>query len=175
VAASGKVVINEISTRGATAGDEMIELFNGSSADINLSGYKLYYRAASTTSGSGSVLFTLGSSAIIPAGKHFLLATSSYSGSVTPDATYSSTLADAGGSVWLFKAAPTSFSKTDASFVDLVGWGTAASANYEGSSAAPAPGAAYKSIERTAGVDTGNNGADFAIQATRTPQNTSSP
>ena len=173
VASSGKVVINEVSTRGTTTGDELIELFNGSASDVSLSGYKLYYRAASTTSGSGSALVTFGSAAKVPAGKHFLLATNGYTGSVTPDATFSSTLADAGGSVWLFKATPTSFGKTDASFVDLVGWGTAVSANFEGSSAAPAPGGANRSIERANGADTDNNGADFHVQATRTPQNTS--
>jgi len=172
----GKLVINEVSTRGATASDELIELFNGSGADVNLSGYKLYYRAAATTTGFGSTLITFGSGTVIPAGKHLLVASNGYTGTVAGDATYTAGLADS-GSVWLFKAAAggTGLTTTDANFVDLVGYGTAASANFEGSSAAPSPAAAYQSVERKSGVDTNSNGADFTLQTTRTPQNLASP
>ncbi|MGC4123279.1 MAG: lamin tail domain-containing protein [Myxococcales bacterium] len=169
--AAGTLVINEVSTRGATASDETIELYNGTGADLSLAGYRLYYRAAGTTSGNGTLLVTFASTAKIPAGKHFLLGGAGYTGSVAADATFSSGIADAGGSVWLFKAAPASVSKTDASFVDLVGWGTAASANYEGAGAAPAPSTAYTSCERKSAVDTGNNAADLALVSSRTLQN----
>jgi hypothetical protein len=175
---TAKLVINEVSTRGAAGSDEMVELYNGTAATINLSGYKLYYRAAATSTGYGSTLATLGALSI-PSGKHLLLGAGSgnYTGTVAADATFTAGIADA-GSVWLFKAAAAGggLLMSDTNFVDLVGFGTTAiAANYEGATPATSPATAYYSIERRLGVDTDNNGADFAVNPVRTPENLASP
>jgi phosphatidylserine/phosphatidylglycerophosphate/cardiolipin synthase-like enzyme len=186
-AAATHVVISEVESRGATAYDEFVELYNPTTSAVSLAGWKLQYKSA--TGASFSDLATLSSGASIPAHGFFLLggtnAGGSYTGAATPDATFSAGLNDAGGHVRILDASAVE--------VDRLGWGTANAA--EGSSPAPAM-SAYVPLERKAsststaatlwtggieqvagnGQDTDVNGSDFVLQSNgRNPQNSANP
>jgi endonuclease G len=95
-AASITIVISEVQTRGsAGATDEFVELYNLSANAVDISGYKLYYRAK-----DGSISYTRH---IVPSGitlqpyQHYLIVGSGYDGGVTNDGTLTSSIADVGG------------------------------------------------------------------------------
>jgi phosphatidylserine/phosphatidylglycerophosphate/cardiolipin synthase-like enzyme len=185
--AADHVVISEVETRGATAYDEFVELYNPTSNAVSLAGWSLQYKSATGTTWSN--LATLSSGATIPPRGFFLLGGTNvgggYTGSATPDATFPAGLADAGGHVRILDAS--------AAEIDRLGWGTGNAA--EGGSPAPAP-SAYVPLERKAsagstasslwtggaeefegnGQDTNVNGSDFVLQSNgRNPQNSGNP
>lgn len=159
------VVIREVQLAGATTTDEFIELFNPTSVDVNLEGWRLVKR---TATGTQSNLLTTFPAVTLVSNQHFLIAhPSGYTGTVAADATYSTTTSLAeNNSVVLF-------SDAGQTMVDLVGFGTASSV--EG--AAATNPTESKSIERLAVevsiIDTDNNATDFAA-GIPTPQNRAS-
>ena len=189
-AAANHVVISEFATRGPTgAYDEFVELYNPTSSQVDISGWKLQY--ASATSGtSWSDRATLPANSVIAPHGFFLIANQTvYTGANLPDynaASWTVGLAD-NGHVRI----------TDASTaeVDRVGYGTGN--NPEGGVDAPNNGTSTNSnsVERKAfatstadslftgglhalagnGQDTNVNGSDFVFQSHgRNPQNASS-
>jgi hypothetical protein len=151
------VKINELQTGGATALDEFIELYNTCpDRPFNLAGHTLVYRAAAGTAEFVRVAFT---AETIAAGRpYFVCANTGFAGPA--DVQYTDGLALDGGGLAL--RAP------DGSFVDAVGWGTAANALVE-TAPAPAP-AAGQSIARVPdGHDSDDNSRDFMIAAQPTP------
>ncbi|ADV65673.1 ExeM/NucH family extracellular endonuclease [Deinococcus maricopensis] len=154
---SGHVVISQVATAGpAGASDEYIELYNPTSANVNLSGCKLVYRSAAGTSDTN---LSAALSANLPAGKYWLAAGSAYPG--TADAKFSAGLSATAGGVALI---------CNDAVVDSVGYGTATNAFVEGA-AAPAP-SSTQAIFRANGADTDNNKADFQAAA-RNPRTSS--
>lgn len=159
-APSVTVVISEVQTRGpGGASEEFVELFNGSSEPVDVTGWRILYLPGS--GGTATTRATL--SGVIPAHSFVLAAPVAY----MPDAdfAFSAGLADGGGQVILVDAADTE--------IDRLGWGTAIQP--EGV-AAPAP-AAGQSLRREADVsnlfkDTDNNAADFVLD---TPDPQSGP
>jgi len=189
-AAANHVVISEFATRGpSSATDEFVELYNPTSSAIDLSGWKLQYKAASSTIWNDRAVLPANSS--IPAHGFFLITNQSYVPG--PVADYSSGLWASGTGM-----ADNGHERIlDASSVevDKVGWGSAI--DPEGGSAAPNHGttANGNSVERKAlvtstadslaaggahellgnGQDTNVNGSDFVTQTHgRNPQNTGS-
>lgn len=181
------IVISEFSTRGASsATDEFVELYNPTETSVNLTGWKLQYKATSGTSWID--YFSIPAGNIIPARGFFLIANNGYSGTVTPDVRWGTAgLAD-NGHIRIVNSSSIE--------IDKVGWGTAI--DPEGGVAAPNHGTTgnNNSVERKAkststadslksnglhsllgnGYDTNNNGNDFIQQTNgRNPQNTSSP
>ncbi len=187
--ASSQVVISELATRGpASATDEFVELYNPTSAPIDLSGWKLQYKSTSGTTWNDRAI--LPASTVIAAHGYFLIGNqTSYSG---PAADYMSALWNSGtgmadnGHERIINAAAVE--------VDKVGWGTAI--DPEGI-AAPNHGTSANglSLERKAlssstadslgsggahallgnGQDTNNNSVDFVVQTHgRSPQNAAS-
>ena len=166
--ASTTVLISEVQTAGTGDADrEFIELYNASDSSLNLSGYRLLYRAAAGVSDVTIRTFQAGD--VIPAHGHFLLVHTGKDVGVTPDATFGTSLGATGGGLAI---------STTGTISDSVGWGSATNIFVE-TSAAPAP-AADQSIERKPGgaagngQDTDNNANDFQILAVPTPQNTAS-
>lgn len=156
-AASTTVVINEVKTGGATAEDEFIELFNAGESAVSLENYKIAYKSATGSGWLTKVNFTPAN--VIPAKGYLLIAGDGYSEAVLADIEDSLSLAVAGGHLALKKGNDE---------IDKVGWGTADSP--EGAAAvAPASG---QSIERTNGIDTDNNFADFNVRANPSPKAT---
>jgi predicted extracellular nuclease len=163
-AASTTVTISELQT-GSTlsASQEFVELYNQSDQDVSLAGWTLDYKSATGSSWTHKVTLT----GTIRSHGFYLLAASGYA--VTADQSFASGLSGTGGHLRVVDGA---------TVIDLVGWGTAVSA--EGGHAADAP-AAGQSIERLPGrlndtggngIDTDDNAADFIIRTVPEPQST---
>ncbi|MGA9526121.1 MAG: lamin tail domain-containing protein, partial [Myxococcaceae bacterium] len=188
------VVISEISGgngSGTAATDEFIELYNPTSAPVDLSGWKVQYKSAAGASYSASV--TLPAGTVIQPKRYLLLGGANYSGPVAKDVSYTfdTSASTTGGGHVRIGTPSMGTAVNDANEVDRVGWGTANAA--EGS-AAPSHPAVGGSLERKAvagstqstmstggsdalrgnGYDTDNNQQDFVTRAVRDPQNSSS-
>lgn len=161
------LVISEVVTGGASASDELIEIYNPAGSALPLEGLELVYVTASGATVTRRASWDLGAP-LIPRGSHLLVANEAGIYAPIADATYASGIAATGGSVALrIHGAMTA--------IDAVGWGAATSTWVEGIAvAAPAVGA---SIERLPGgalgstVDTDDNAADFAQRPVPDPQN----
>jgi lamin tail-like protein len=171
VAAEGHLLISEVVTGGATASDELIELYNPSAAVMPIEGLELVYVSASGATVTRRVGWEAGARLLGP-GAHVLVANEAGAFAAIADALYSGGMAATGGSVALrIQGATTA--------VDAVGWGEASGAWLEGHPA-PAPPSG-SSIERVPGgsagstQDTDDNAADFVVRSVPEPQNTGSP
>lgn len=165
------LVISEVVTGGASAGDELIELYNPSASALPLEGLELVYVSASGATVSRRASWAVGAPDVPPGG-HLLVANELGVYAAIADAVYGTGMAATGGSVALrIVGASTA--------IDAVGWGSAASAWMEGTPA-PAP-AAGSSIERLPGgalgstQDTDDNVTDFVEREVPEPQNAGSP
>ncbi|HEX4476265.1 MAG TPA: lamin tail domain-containing protein, partial [Polyangiaceae bacterium] len=141
-AGSSTIVISEFRTRGPNGmNDEFIELHNKSSAAVNIAGWQVML---SNDLGQTTLAATIGSGVTIPAARFYLLANKAaqgYSGSVAPDATYTSPIADDGG-IALFDE--------NSAIVDQVGMSTG-SAYFEGTPLSAMMANANQSYERNFG------------------------
>jgi hypothetical protein len=161
-AVSDQVLISEILVgSSSSASEEFIEIYNNSSASIDISDFKLEYFSASTTT------FTTPSRSIVlngslAPGQYYLVASTGYLSELANNF-YSSGLAKIGGHIRLVD--------TDSTVHDLVGWGTAATPE---TTAAPAPDSGM-SLQRKidlagAYIDTNNNSNDFDVNSVPSPQ-----
>lgn len=173
-AAANHVVISEAYGGGGNSGaqykNDFIELYNPTSSDVDISGWKVSYASLTGTFGSNDYAITSGT---IKAGGYFLIKAAAGAGGTidlpTPDATSTIAMGGSGFKVRLLDAG--------GNVIDLVGAGSTASA-FEGSPA-PAP-SNTNSVQRkdndgsslgvTNGWDTDNNGADF-YTGVPTPRN----
>ncbi|RJS24261.1 amidohydrolase [Corallococcus sp. H22C18031201] len=196
----GHVVISEISGAGLTVNaDDFVELYNPTDVDIDISGWKLQYRTASTTSTTVNytVLVTIPSGKTIKAHGYFLIANDGYvagSPTVAADMSWGSTdISGSAGNVRLGDATVAVDPNMTTGVVDTVGYGTGRVVVE--TEAAPSPPGKGGSIERKAlatstsasmgaggadalkgnGSDTDNNKNDFVTRAVRDPQNAASP
>jgi 5'-nucleotidase len=179
--ASAGVVINEAYLSGGSAGaaftNKFVELRNTTDADVSLDGMSLQYRSAT---GSGAFTGVTALSGSIPAGGYYLVQGGSNPGGngaalPKPDATGSINPSGTTGTVALVDGtAPLSVAPGSVigatGVIDLLGYG--ASNTFETAVAtAPANNQDVKSFNRTDGVDTNDNAADFSLSATISPTN----
>lgn len=160
------VVISEFRTRGPNgAEDEYIELYNPTTAVVDISGWKIN---VSNDTGTTSTRATIPASTILRSGQYYLIVNSStngYSGIVPANLTYGQGITDAGGIALV---------RPDNTIADQVGVG-ASSAYKEGTPVSLSP-ASNQSYERKLGgasdscQDTNNNTDDFLIN-TSDPKN----
>ena len=158
------LTVNEVMT-GITgaASNEFVELYNGGSSAVDLSGYKLVYRSSAGT--SDVTLGTIPSGTTLAAGGFYLFGGSAYAGSATPDQSFSTSLAATGGGVALRDAAGT--------IVDSMGYGDAVNAFVESHPASAPPAAAApgnSAVRLPDGDDSNDNAADFSVSASPTPK-----
>jgi len=174
------VVINEAYLSGGSAGaaftNKFVELYNPTTAPVTLDGLSLQYRSATGTGAFNGVAPLKGT---IPAGGYFLVQGNSNgtNGAAlpTPDATTTLSPSGTNGTLALVEGTaavtltPGSTVGVDG-VIDLLGYGT--SNTFEtAAAAAPTSNTDVRSLNRTDGVDTDDNGADFTLSATITPQN----
>lgn len=177
------VVINEAYLSGGSSGsafkNKFVELYNSSDTSVSLAGWSLQYRSATATGAPTGITPLTGS---IPAKGYYLIQGATNSGTSTapalptPDLQATGTLNPGGTSGTLVLAKQSNAvsplgvgSVTDnAAIADLLGYG--ASNTFETSAAtAPTGNTDVRSLNRSNGVDTGSNAADFSLSATITP------
>ncbi len=195
------VVISEVSARGPTAtSDDFVELYNPTDSDIDLSGWVLQYRTASTTSAAVNYtnLKVIDTGKVIKAHGYFLLTNNAYStigtNSVLSDQSWGGTDVSAtAANLRLGTSAVTVDPTVLTGVVDTVAFGTGRMLP-EGN-AIPSHPAAGGSLERKAlststaasmaaggadalkgnGYDADDNATDFVARTARDPQNSASP
>jgi hypothetical protein len=181
-AGTTNVVVGQIFGGGGNAGapfrNDYVELFNGGSSTVDISGWTVQYATAAGTSWQTTPL-----TGAIAAGGHYLiqLASASDTGAVLPtaDATGTSNLAATSGKIALVRGtsaltcgASAGSCATDALVEDLVGYGDAT--DFEGTGSAPALSNTTAAVRANGGcTDTGDNAADFTA-GTPSPHNSAS-
>jgi DNA/RNA endonuclease G (NUC1) len=167
---SPHLVISQFQAGGAANfNDEFVEIHNTSSSGIDLNGYRVVYRSASGTNDVGPFA-QWSTSTIIPAGGYYLIATTSYDGTSTPNITYDpaacacSMGANAGG---------LAIKNASDAIIDSAGWGTATNAFVEGT-VTSAPGNDNSKARKQSGCqDADNNANDFETLTPSAPRNSS--
>ena len=161
------LVISEVVTGGASASDELIELYNPTAAPLPLEGLEVVYVSASGASVSRRAAWGAGADSV-PAGGHVLLANEAGVYAGIADVLYASGMAASGGSVAIRIQGA-------GSAIDAVGWGTTTSTWREGTAAVVAASGA--SVERLPGgnlgstQDSDDNASDFVERPVPDPQN----
>ncbi|MCD4535584.1 ExeM/NucH family extracellular endonuclease [Nocardioides sp. cx-169] len=171
-AAPEDLVISEVygggGNSGATLTNDFIELYNPTTAPIDVSGWSVQWRSAGSTGAASGVTPLNGS---VPAGKHYLVQQGAGTGGTTPlptpDVTGVIAMGGTGGTAILSNGtAPVdpgvNSLAANAAIIDLVG----VNGNvWEGTGKAPAMSNATSSSRNAAGADTDNNIADFTSGA----------
>ncbi|MEC5191941.1 MULTISPECIES: ExeM/NucH family extracellular endonuclease [unclassified Arthrobacter] len=181
-AGTSPVIINEAYLSGGSAGatykNKFIELYNTSDAPVALDGWSLQYRPGTgSTAPSGPVPL----SGSIPAKGYFLIKGGTNSSASTaadlPAADLTATGFNPSGTTGTIVLAKQTAALNPlgtgsviepANVADLLGYGTSNTFETQ-AAAAPSGNADVKSLNRSNGVDSNNNSADFALNATITP------
>lgn len=197
------VVISEMYGGGGNGGavytNDFIELYNPTSANIDISGWSVAYASAAGTTYSATNQTIIPAGTTIKAHGYFLIQEAAGSGSPgalpTPDLIGTVAIGATAGKIVLLSDAnlPASVAATGSNVVDFLGFGTTAT-TYEGTGPSPAPSNST-SVERKAfatstattmaaggsddlkgnGYDSNDNSADFFVPTVVNPQNSSSP
>lgn len=171
-AVSPNLVISQFQVAGGSsvpANDEFIEIHNTSSSSIDLNGFRVVYRSASGTNDVVFAQWTTGT--IVPAGGYYLIASTSYDGTVTPNLTYnpstcSCSMSATGGGLAIRNGASNS-----GVIFDSVGYGSASNAFIETAvTTAPAANASQARVNNGC-QDTDNNANDFSTVNPAAPRN----
>ncbi|MDE3088446.1 MAG: LysM peptidoglycan-binding domain-containing protein [Chloroflexota bacterium] len=168
---STHVVISQFRTRGPRGGnDEFIELYNPTSAVMNISGWLI---KVSNGSGTVDTRVTISATIQLATGQHYLIANSSadgYSGSVTANQSYTADITDDGG---------IALTMPDGTVIDQVGM-SSGSTFKEATVLAPLTTNVDRAYERKLGgssgncYDANNNAADFYLQTPSEPRDAAS-
>jgi len=181
--ATSNLVVSQVYAGGGNAGatytNDFVELFNRSSAPVDLSGWTVQYASAASTSWQTTTL-----SGTIAPGRYYLVelaSTAAVGASLpAPDATGTTNLANAGGKVALVRdatalscGATVGSCSAEPLVEDLVGYGSAT--DFEGGGPAPALSSTTAALRAGAGCnDTGSSADDFAAVAP-SPRSSASP
>jgi predicted extracellular nuclease len=181
LASTSGVVISQVYGGGGNAGapytNDFVELYNASAAPVSINNWSIQYTSATGTSWGSQKVNLTGS---IGAGQYVLiqLGSGGANGVALPAANFSGgfNMSASAGKVALVSSTTSltaATCPTDATLVDVVGYG--GTANCSETSAAPAPSATTALIRNASGcTDTDNNSTDFAVAAP-TPRNMASP
>lgn len=166
--ATTHLVISEVQFAGdGGANDEFVELYNPTDNPVDISSWSIQRETATESPSFTKKNFT--SPAIVPAHGYYLIAHTSYNGSVPADMSHGSfTLTSTGATIFLVNDQVLLIAGNEESIVDKVAIGTSA-LHAEGSPFPTIP-ETEESVERT-GDDTNNNSADFFLQTNPNPQN----
>ncbi len=181
LASSSGVVISQVYGGGGNAGapylNDFVELYNAGAGSVSLAGWSLQYTSAAGTSWGSQKVNLSGS---VGPGQYALiqLGSGGAAGAAlpTPGFTGSFNMSATAGKVALVNSTtslPAVSCPSDASIVDLVGFGASANCSETAPTAAPSNTTA---VLRGAGgcTDNDNNGTDFATGAPA-PRNAASP
>jgi len=155
-------VISEVQISGNSASDEFVEIYNPTSTDVSIDGWRLRRSASSGT--EANLVSSL--SGVINANGWVLIAHPNYDGSVVPDVEYSAASNNISSN-----GAVTLYSDAGVTIVDRVGFGTGA--HFEASAAA-SPTDNQSALRSPIDDDTDNNFNDFVINENPDPQNSAS-
>lgn len=157
--ASPHLVISQFQAGGTSnANDEFIEIHNTSSAPVDLNGFRVVYRSSGGSNDVGPMA-VWNTTTILQPGQFYLIASTSYSGSVTPDTAYmctSCSLAAGAGGLAIRQG-----DNDTGAVIDAVGWGNATNIFFEGTRTAAPANSTSQARKNSGCLDTDNNSSDF--------------
>ena len=169
---SPNFVISQFQVAGGSANDEFIELHNVNANPVDLNGYRVVYRSAAGVNDVAFAEWTTGT--IVAPGGYYLIASTAYDGTVTPNLTYNPTTCACSMSATSGGIAIRSGALNSGVIIDSVGYGAATNAFIE-TTATTAPAANAGQIRANNGCqDTDNNANDFSTLNPAAPRNTAS-
>ena len=166
---SPNFVVSQFQVAGGSANDEFIELHNTSANAVDLNGYRVVYRSSG---GINDVAFAdWTTSTIVPPGGYYLIASTGYDGTVTPNFTYNPTtcscsMSATGGGIAIRNGALNS-----GVLIDSVGYGSATNAFIETTVTSAPPANAGQSRLNNGCQDSDNNVSDFSTLNPAAPRN----
>ncbi|MFZ1702602.1 MAG: DNA/RNA non-specific endonuclease [Pyrinomonadaceae bacterium] len=171
-AVSPNLVISQVQPgTAANANDEFIEIHNTSASPVDLNGYRVVYRSQNGVNDVGPMA-VWSTSTIIQPGQYYLIATTSYTGTATPDITYNPSVCACSLSASNGGLAIRQGDMNTGAVIDAVGWGSGSNIFVEGTRTV-APGSGNSQIRKDNGCqDTDNNVNDFMTQVPFAPRNT---
>lgn len=176
------VVINEAYLSGGSDGSafksKFVELYNPTDKTVSLDGMSLQYRSATGSAFSGVTPLT---GSIAPGG-YFLVSAGANTGAAAstpelpkPDVAGKMNLSGSNGSVALVSGTDAltlaGSILGDSKVIDVLGYGATSSAYETNRASAPSGTGDVRSLNRTDGVDSDDNRADFGLSASITPTN----
>lgn len=182
-ASSSGIVISQVygggGNSGATLKNDFIELFNKSSAPIDVSSWSVQYASAAGSSWQVTRLCPIGQTCTIGAGHYYLIQQAQGAGGTTslptPDATGFITMSATSAKIAVVNdtVALSGVCPLGASVIDFVGYGSAGC--FEGTGAASSTSNTNALLRANNGcTDTDNNVGNFATGAPN-PRNSSAP
>jgi hypothetical protein len=193
------VVISEVQVAGdGGAGDEFVELYNPTNADIDISNWSLQYISGHATSAQSVARKNFSTTSTIPALGYFLIArgknnsnADGYMGSKLPDIahrSFSLSGATTGGALFLVGVRDDITGADDPRIIDRLAYGAIAERSFAEGNSAPVPPADSSLMRKSAdssscdtpvgekefvgnGCDRGTNSDDFELVAVSNPQN----
>jgi endonuclease G len=169
---SPNIVVSQFQVAGGTPNDEFIELHNTSANPVDLNGLRVVYRSSS---GTNDVLFAeWTTSTTIPAGGYYLIASTGYDGTVTPNFVYNPMTCQCSMSATSGGIAVRSGASNSGVIIDAVGYGAATNAFVE-TATTNAPAANTGQARSNNGCqDSDNNSSDFSNVNPAAPRNAAS-
>jgi endonuclease G, mitochondrial len=166
---SPNFVVSQFQVAGGSANDEFIELHNTSANPVDLNGYRVVYRSAGGVNDVAFADWT--TSTIIPSGGYYLIASTGYDGTITPNFTYNPTtcscsMSATGGGIAIRNGALNS-----GVLIDSVGYGSATNVFIETAITPAPPANAGQSRLNNGCQDSDNNASDFSTLNPAAPRN----
>ncbi|MBX3281104.1 MAG: DNA/RNA non-specific endonuclease [Acidobacteria bacterium] len=172
VAASPHLVISQFQAGGTSnANDEFIEIHNTSAAPVDLNGYRVVYRSANGSNDVGPMAVWT-TSTILQPGQFYLIAATSYTGSVTPDMTYNPSSCSCSMSATAGGLAIRQGDNNTGAVIDTVGWGGATNIFFEGTRTTAPPNSTSQGRKNSGCKDTDDNASDFENLNPSAPRST---
>jgi DNA/RNA endonuclease G (NUC1) len=156
----------------ANANDEFVEIHNNGSAPVDLNGYRLVYRSQNGSNDVGPFAVWT-TSTILQPGQYYLIASTSYSGSVTPNLTYNPTTCTCSMSASNGGLAIRQGDMNTGVIIDAVGWGTGSNIFFENTRTIAPPSGSSQARQQAGCQDTDNNANDFSTLTPFGPRNLS--
>ncbi len=181
---STTVVISQVYSAGGNTGAaynaDYVELFNLSSAPVNITGWSLQYFSATASATSTPTISRIVGNITLQAGQRYLIeaapGTNGTSTASTADQVISNLAMGAGaGRIYITNSttALSNASGCPAAYIDFVGYGATANC-FEGNAPAPAPSLSQPIARTNSCVDANSNSTEFALTSTAA-RNGSSP
>jgi len=168
---SPNLVISQFQAGGtASANDEFVELHNIGSSAVDLNGYRVVYRSANGTNDVGPFAAWTTSTVLQP-GQFYLIASTGYSGSTSPDVTYDPSVCLCSMSATAGGLAIRQGDNNTGTIIDAVGWGSATNIFFEGTRTTAPPNSTSQTRVLNSCQDTDNNSVDFANSNPAIPRN----
>ncbi|MBP7476854.1 MAG: DNA/RNA non-specific endonuclease [Pyrinomonadaceae bacterium] len=156
----------------AVPNDEFIEIHNNGGSPVDLNGYRVVYRSQNGTNDVGPFAVWTTPTVLQP-GQYYLIASTSYTGSATPNVTYNNTACACSLSATQGGLAIRLGDQNTGAVIDAVGWGTTTNIFFEGTKTT-APGSGNSQGRKDNGCqDTDDNLNDFAVLNPFAPRNQS--